>query len=72
MATDHEQPGALDKSVNRKEDSTHLPTLAPETMAVGPERPRESREEEGGDVRPRRWMTVSRSLGTMPVKRDGK
>ena len=38
MATDHEQPGALDKSVNRKEDSTHLPTLAPETMAVRPER----------------------------------
>ena len=43
----------MDKSVNRKDDSTRLPTLAPETMAVGPERPRESLEEEGGGAKPR-------------------
>ena len=52
-ATDHEEPVAMDKGANRKDDSTHLPTLAPKTMAVGPERPCESQEEEGGDVRPR-------------------
>ena len=52
-ATDHEEPVAMDKSVKRKEDSTRLPTLAPETMAVGPERPRESQEEEGSGVRSR-------------------
>ena len=43
----------MDKRVNRKDDSMRLPTLAPETMAVGPERPRESQEEESGGVRPR-------------------
>ena len=52
-ATDREEPVAMDKSVNRKGDSTRLPTLAPETMAVGPERPRESIEEEGGSERAR-------------------
>ena len=43
----------MDKSAKRKDDSTSLPTLAPETMAVGPERPRESLEEEGGGAKPR-------------------
>ena len=45
-ATDHEEPVAMDKGVIRKDDSTRVPTLAPETMTVGPERPPESQEEE--------------------------
>ena len=48
-ATDHKEPVAMDKGANRKDDSTRLSALALETMAVGPERPRESQEEEGGD-----------------------
>ena len=52
-ATYREEPVAMDKRVKKKYDSTLFPILAPETMAVGPERPRESREEEGGGVRPR-------------------
>ena len=40
----------MDKGVNRKDDSTRLLTLAPETMTVGPECPRESQEEEGADA----------------------
>ena len=43
----------MHRSVNRKNDSTHLPTVTPETMVVGPERPRETLKEEGGDERPR-------------------
>ena len=43
----------MDKGEKRKDVSTRLPTLAPEIMAVGPERPRESQEEEGGGERPR-------------------
>ena len=52
-ATDREEPVAMDKGVNRKDDSMRLPTLATETMAVGPESPRESQQEEGSGVRPR-------------------
>ena len=43
----------MDKGEKRKDVSTRLPTLAPEIMAAGPERPRQSQEEEGGDERPR-------------------
>ena len=43
----------MDKGEKRKDISMRLPTLAPEIMAVGPERPRESQEEEGGGERPR-------------------
>ena len=39
----------MDKSANNEDDSTSFPTLAPETMAVGSEYPRESLEEEGGE-----------------------
>ena len=42
----------MDKSMRKKNDSTCFPTLVPETMVVGPERPRESLEEEGGGRRP--------------------
>ena len=62
IATDHEEPVAMDKSVNRKGDSTRLPTLAPETMAVGPERPRESLEEEGGGVNSRISLMSMRGM----------
>ena len=48
-----ERTVAMDKSAKRKDDSTSLPTLAPETMAVGSRYPRESLEEEGGDAKPR-------------------
>ena len=44
---------AMDKGANRKDDFMHLPTLSPEMMAIGPECPRESLEEEGGGERPR-------------------
>ena len=50
---DHEESVATDKGVKRTGDSLCLPTLAPETMAVGPECPRESQAEEGGGERPR-------------------
>ena len=53
MADDHEEPTDMEKSVYRKDDSTRLPTLSPETITVGPECPRESLEEEGGGERPR-------------------
>ena len=53
MADDHEEPTDMEKSVYRKDDSTRLPTLAPETMAIGPERPREPLEEEDGSDRSR-------------------
>ena len=43
----------MDKGEKRKDVSTRLPTLAPEITTVGPERPRESQEEEGGGERPR-------------------
>ena len=43
----------MDKGAKRKEDSTCHPTLASEIMAVGPEHPCESQEEEGGGERPR-------------------
>ena len=43
----------MDKNVKKKDNSTRFPTLAPEMMAIGPERPLESLEEEGGGVRPR-------------------
>ena len=46
--TSHEEPVAMDKGTNQKDNSTRLPALAPETMAAGPERPREFQEEEGG------------------------
>ena len=36
--TYRKEPVAMDKSVKKKDDSTHFPTLAPETMAVRPER----------------------------------
>ena len=52
-ATDREESVAMDKSVNRKDDCTHLPTIDPETMTVGAECPSESLEEEGGSERPR-------------------
>ena len=50
-AANREEPAAMNKSVNRKDDSKHLPTLAPGTMAVRPERPREPLEEEGGGAK---------------------
>ena len=37
-STYREEPLAMDKSVKKKDDSTRFPTLAPETMAVRPER----------------------------------
>ena len=43
----------MDKSKKKKDDSTRFSTLSPETMAVGPERPRESLEEKGGGVKTR-------------------
>ena len=43
----------MDKSAKRKDDSTSLPALAPETMVVGSRYPRESLEEEGGGAKPR-------------------
>ena len=58
--TYREEPVAMDKSVNRKDVSTHLPTLALETMAVGPECPRESLKEEGGGERPRIGEAMTR------------
>ena len=51
-ATLRERTMAIDKSAKRKDDSTSLPTLAPETMAVGSRYPRESLEEEGGGAKP--------------------
>ena len=51
--TYREEPLAMDKSVKKKDDSTRFPTLAPETMAVGSEHPRESLEEEGGNMKSR-------------------
>ena len=48
--TYREEPLAMDKSAKRKDDSTSLPTLAPEMMAIGSRYPRESLEEEGGGV----------------------
>ena len=44
--TYREESLAMDKSEEKKDDSTRFPTLAPETMTVGPERPPESQEEE--------------------------
>ena len=52
-ATYREEPLAMDKSKKKKDDSTRFSTLSPETMAVGPERPRESLEEKGGGVKTR-------------------
>ena len=43
----------MDKGEKWKDVSTRLPTLAPEIMTVGPERPCESQEEEGSGERPR-------------------
>ena len=57
----------MDKSVKKKDDSTGFPTLAPKTMDVGPERPRESLEEEGGGERPRiSDATIRRRNGQKP------
>ena len=53
MATNHKEPVAMEESISRKVYYTHLPTVAPETMAVGPECPPESLEEEGSDNRSR-------------------
>ena len=59
----------MDKSAKRKDDSTSLPTLAPEMMAVGPERPRQSQEEEGGGGRPRSAvMSIRRRDREEPLK----
>ena len=62
MATLRERTVAIDKSAKRKDDSTSLPALAPETMAVGPERPRESLEEEGGGVNSRISLMSMRGM----------
>ena len=42
----------MDRRVKKKDDSTRFPTLPPEMMVVRPERPCESLEEEGSDMRP--------------------
>ena len=61
----------MDKSVKKKDDSTGFPTLAPKTMDVGPERPRESLEEEGSGMRSRiAQMTIhgrNRQEPTKPI-----
>ena len=58
----------MDKSVKKKDDSTRFPTLAPETMAVRYEHPRESLEEEGGGGVKSRMapMSVHRRSGQEP------
>ena len=61
-ATYCEGPLAMDKSAKMKDDSTSLPTLAPETMAVGSGHPRESLEEEGGGVKSRIALLSMRGL----------
>ena len=53
-STHREEPLAMDKSVKKKDDSTRFPTLAPETMVVGSEYPRESLKEEGGGEKSRK------------------
>ena len=59
----------MDKSVKKKDDSTRFPTLAPETMVVGSEHPRESQEEEGGGGRPRfTLMSIRGREGEEPSK----
>ena len=59
----------MDKSMKKKDDSTHFPTLAPETMAVRPERPRESQEEEGDNVKSRiALMSIRGRNGEKPSK----
>ena len=50
----------MDKIVKKKDNSTHFPTLSPETMAVVPERPREILEEEGGGVKSRNALMSMR------------
>ena len=50
----------MDKSANTEDDSTSLPTLAPEKMEVGSEYPRESLEEEGVDIKSRRALISMR------------
>ena len=50
----------MDKSANKEDDSTSLPMLAPETMAVGSGYPRESLEEEGGGVKSRKALISMR------------
>ena len=49
--TYRKEPVAMDKSVKKSDDSMRFPTLTPETMVVGPERPREPLEEEDGGVK---------------------
>ena len=52
-ATCREEPLDMDKSVKKKDASTHFPTLTPGVMEVGPEHPCESLEEEGGGMKSR-------------------
>ena len=66
-ATLREEPVAMDRSAKGKENSTSLPTLAPETMTVGARYPHESLEEEDGGVKSRIALKVDACRGRRKV-----
>ena len=67
----HERTVAMDKSAKRMDDSTSLPTLAPETKAVGSRYPRESPEEEGGSVKSRISLMSMRGMDEGKPSKSG-
>ena len=59
----------MDKSEEKKDGSMRFPTLAPETMVLGSEHPRESLEEEGGGAKSRiSLMSICGRDGEEPSK----